>query len=84
MLPRALCLRLTQIIGCQRGSIPSFIRCNLFHCGQCHAGGSLLAQMLRKQLQRQVIILQRIKNKLRTVSNELNRAGNRLQFLRQL
>ena len=48
MLPRALCLRLTQIIGCQRGSIPSFIRCNLFHCGQCHAGGSLLAQMLRK------------------------------------
>ena len=84
MLPRALCLRLTQIIGRQRGGVCRFARGDLFHCGQRHAGGPLLAQMLGKQPQRQILLLQRVKNELRAVAGELHRAGNIFQLLRQL
>ena len=47
MLPCTLSLRLSQIVGREHGGIARLARGKSFHRGQRHAGGPLLAQMLR-------------------------------------
>ena len=56
MLPCTLGLRLSQIVGRERGGIARLARRNSFHRGQRHAGCPLLAQMLRKKPKRQIFV----------------------------